>query len=108
MEAPWWYTERQQREFVAEKIADASLEVAEFKRAFSLYDKDKNGTISTTDIVKVMMALGVDLQNKQQRDWQWLINELDAGGSGTIHLLPFCALLWRLATSEPEPSDGWR
>lgn len=53
--------------------------VAEFKEAFSLFDKDGDGTITTKELGTVMRSLG---QNPTEAELQDMINEVDADGEG--------------------------
>ena len=50
---------------------------AEFKEAFSLFDKDGNGVIVTKELGTVMRSLG---QNPTEAELQDMINEVDADG----------------------------
>ena len=51
--------------------------VSEFKEAFSLFDKDGDGTITTKELGTVMRSLG---QNPTEAELQDMINEVDADG----------------------------
>ena len=51
--------------------------VPEFKEAFSLFDKDGDGTITTKELGTVMRSLG---QNPTEAELQDMINEVDADG----------------------------
>ena len=51
--------------------------MAEFKEAFSLFDKDGDGTITTKELGTVMRSLG---QNPTEAELQDMINEVDADG----------------------------
>lgn len=51
--------------------------LAEFKEAFSLFDKDGDGTITTKELGTVMRSLG---QNPTEAELQDMINEVDADG----------------------------
>lgn len=53
------------------------LLAAEFKEAFSLFDKDGDGTITTKELGTVMRSLG---QNPTEAELQDMINEVDADG----------------------------
>jgi len=55
----------------------AMLRCAEFKEAFSLFDKDGDGTITTKELGTVMRSLG---QNPTEAELQDMINEVDADG----------------------------
>ena len=60
----------------------------EFKEAFSLFDKDGDGTITTKELGTVMRSLG---QNPTEAELQDMINEVDADGEQhqkhTVHTL---------------------
>ena len=56
-------------------------QIAEFKEAFSLFDKDGDGTITTKELGTVMRSLG---QNPTEAELQDMVNEVDADGNGTI------------------------
>ena len=54
---------------------------SEFKEAFSLFDKDGDGTITTKELGTVMRSLG---QNPTEAELQDMINEVDADGQYMI------------------------
>lgn len=58
--------------------------LTEFKEAFSLFDKDGDGTITTKELGTVMRSLG---QNPTEAELQDMINEVDADGENTFLLL---------------------
>ena len=49
----------------------------EFKEAFSLFDKDGDGTITTKELGTVMRSLG---QNPTESELQDMVNEVDIDG----------------------------
>ncbi len=49
-------------------------DIAEFKEAFNLFDKDRSGTISTIELAIVMRSLGL---NPSEAELQDMINEVD-------------------------------
>ena len=65
-------------------------QVAEFKEAFALFDKDGDGTITTKELGTVMRSLG---QNPTEAELQDMVNEVDADGSGTIEFPEFLNLM---------------
>lgn len=60
-------------------ILKGKLLFSEFKEAFSLFDKDGDGTITTKELGTVMRSLG---QNPTEAELQDMINEVDADGKG--------------------------
>merc|ERR1711881_588397 len=67
-------------------------QIAEFKEAFSLFDKDGDGTITTKELGTVMRSLG---QIPSEADLQDMINEVDADGNGTIAFPEFLTMMAR-------------
>merc|ERR1712160_86706 len=67
-------------------------QIAEFKEAFSLFDKDGDGTITTKELGTVMRSLG---QNPTEAELQDMINEVDTWGNGTIDFPEFLSLMAR-------------
>jgi calmodulin len=76
------------------KMADQLTEeqIAEFKEAFSLFDKDGDGTITTKELGTVMRSLG---QNPTEAELADMINEVDADGNGTIDFPEFLTMMAR-------------
>ena len=50
---------------------------AEFREAFSLFDKNGDGTISSAELGTIMRSLG---QNPTESELQDMINEVDVDG----------------------------
>ncbi|KAK2194832.1 bifunctional EF-hand domain/EF-Hand 1 [Babesia duncani] len=67
-------------------------QIAEFKEAFSLFDKDGDGSITTKELGTVMRSLG---QNPTEAELQDMINEIDSSGSGAIDFPEFLILMAR-------------
>ncbi|CAK9195211.1 unnamed protein product [Sphagnum troendelagicum] len=67
-------------------------QIGEFKEAFSLFDKDGDGSITTKELGTVMRSLG---QNPTEAELQDMINEVDSDGNGTIDFPEFLNLMAR-------------
>ena len=67
-------------------------QIAEFKEAFSLFDKDGDGTITTKELGTVMRSLG---QNPTEAELADMINEVDPDGNGTIDFPEFLTMMAR-------------
>uniref|UniRef100_K4DIE3 RCaMP n=2 Tax=Entacmaea quadricolor TaxID=6118 RepID=K4DIE3_ENTQU len=83
-------------------------QIAEFKEAFSLFDKDGDGTITTKELGTVMRSLG---QNPTEAELQDMINEVDADGDGTIDFPEFLIMMARKmkdTDSEEEIREAFR
>uniref|UniRef100_A0A8C7S7W3 Calmodulin n=1 Tax=Oncorhynchus mykiss TaxID=8022 RepID=A0A8C7S7W3_ONCMY len=96
--------------FLSSSQADQLTEeqIAEFKEAFSLFDKDGDGTITTKELGTVMRSLG---QNPTEAELQDMINEVDADGNGTIDFPEFLTMMARKmkdTDSEEEIREAFR
>ena len=67
-------------------------QIAEFKEAFSLFDKDGDGTITTKELGTVMRSLG---QNPTEAELQDLISQAEADQGATITLTQFLGIMAR-------------
>lgn len=65
-------------------------QIQEFREAFSLFDKDGDGTITTVELGTVMKSLG---QCPAESDLLDMINEVDADGNGTIDFSEFLQMM---------------
>ncbi|CAC5377254.1 CALM [Mytilus coruscus] len=82
---------------LADKLTEERI--AEFKEAFSLFDKDGNGAINTKEMGTVMRSQG---QNPTEAEIQDMINEVDADGNGTIDFLEFLTMMATMKDTDSE------
>ena len=64
-------------EYLFKHLSRSYFLYPEFKEAFSLFDKDGDGTITSKELGTVMRSLG---QNPTEAELQDMINEVDADG----------------------------
>ncbi|XP_031196976.1 calmodulin-like [Mastomys coucha] len=67
-------------------------QIAEFKEAFSLLDKDGDGTITSKELGAVMRSLR---KNPTEAELQGMINEVDVDGNGTVDFPEFLRMMAR-------------
>jgi calmodulin len=73
--------------------ADLSEEqIAEFREAFSLFDKDGDGIITTKELGSVMKSLG---QSPTDTEVQDIIDKVDTDGKGNIDFPEFLMMITR-------------
>jgi len=65
-------------------------QIAEFKEAFQIFDKDGDGAITTKELGTVMRSLG---QIPSEETLKMMIQEVDKDGSGTIDFREFLGLM---------------
>ncbi|OPJ76413.1 calmodulin, striated muscle [Patagioenas fasciata monilis] len=91
---------------MAERLSEEKI--AEFKEAFSLFDRDGDGRITTKELGTVMRSLG---QNPTEAELQDMAVEVDTDGSGTIDFPEFLLLMARKmrdTDSEEEMREAFR
>ncbi|KAK2987126.1 hypothetical protein RJ640_019686 [Escallonia rubra] len=73
-------------------MADALTEdqIAEFREAFCLIDKDSDGIITTEDLAGVIQSLNEHPTKEELHD---MISEVDADGNGTIGFAEFLNIM---------------
>ena len=67
-------------------------QIAEFKEAFALFDKDNTGSILSSELATVMRSLGLSPSEAEVAD---LLNEIDVNGNHRIEFSEFLALMSR-------------
>jgi len=65
-------------------------QIAEFKEAFSLFDKDGNGFISAAELRHVMTNLGEKLTDEEVDE---MIREADIDGDGQVNYEEFVTMM---------------
>ncbi|KAJ1697109.1 hypothetical protein LUZ62_027547 [Rhynchospora pubera] len=65
-------------------------QIAEYREAFSLFDKDNDGFITKQELATVIRQLG---QNPSDEDVQEMISEVDTDGNGTVDFSEFLSLM---------------
>mmetsp|Transcript_2492 Transcript_2492/g.5990 ORF Transcript_2492/g.5990 Transcript_2492/m.5990 type:complete len:149 (+) Transcript_2492:108-554(+) len=65
-------------------------QIAEFKEAFSLFDKDGDGTIDADELGTVLRSLGNQPTDEEVED---MIREADEDGNGTIDFGEFIKMM---------------
>lgn len=72
-------------------------QIAEFKEAFQIFDKDGDGLITTKELGTVMRSLG---QNLSEEELKSMIEDVDTDKSGTIDFQEFLGLMaWKMKES---------
>lgn len=66
--------------------------IQEFKEAFEIFDKDKDGYITIKELSEIMRSLG---QLPSETELQDMINEVDVDGNGNIDFKEFLGLMAR-------------
>ena len=79
-------------------------------QAFDLFDKDSDGTVTTSELGTVMCSLG---QAPSEAELQRLLNDVDADGNGVIDFPEFLTMMARQidrsdATDEEEILSAFR
>ena len=64
----------------------------EYRDAFEMFDKDKDGTITAKELANVMRSLNQDPSEQELHD---MINEVDQDGNGRIDFEEFVMLMNR-------------
>jgi calmodulin len=66
--------------------------IGEFREAFEIFDKDKDGYITIKELGEIMKNLG---QTPTEAELQDMINEVDIDGNGNIDFKEFLGLMAR-------------
>jgi len=77
-------------------------QISEFREAFSLFDKDGDGSITTVELGTVMRSLG---QNPTEIELQDMINEVDSDGDGTLSFEEFLQMMASKLAGEDDEDE---
>ena len=83
-------------------------QIAEFREAFALFDKDHDGTISSNELETILKSLGQAPTKEELKD---MINEVDADGNGTVDFEEFLSMMAsknKDANAEDEIKEVWK
>ncbi|EIE92515.1 hypothetical protein RO3G_17113 [Rhizopus delemar RA 99-880] len=70
-------------------------QIAEYREAFQLFDKDGDGSISANELGVVLRSFGMNPSDAELQD---MVNDVDADGNGTIDFNEFLGLVKNLKT----------
>ena len=86
------------RKRILDSLTSEDLQI--LQEAFTVYDKNNDGTITTKELSTVMRSLG---QNPTDAEVQDIINEVDVDGSGSMEFPEFCVMMVKkMAESDTE------
>ena len=77
-------------------------QLAEYKEAFSLFDKNGDGSISEVELGEIMKSLGQKPTLQELRD---MIHEVDTDNNGTIDFKEFLVLMERQVGSGDKDTE---
>ena len=80
-------------------------QIAKCREAFSLLDKDGDGSITCEDLRTVMTSLG---ENPATSELQEMIHEVDSDGNGTIEFSEFLIMMSRKLGSRSFDDEAFR
>ena len=93
---------------MSENLNLTPKQIADFREAFNVFDKDGDGRIAAKELGTVMRSLG---QNLSEAEIQDMMNEVDIGGNGTIEFDEFLYMMSRQlheGDTEEEIIDAFR
>ena len=79
---------------ISKKLDIPEDKVAEYKEAFDMFDRNKKGTISIGDIVKIMKNFGYPMTKEEARS---LVSNVDASGDGEVDFEEFVMIMEKQA-----------
>ena len=76
--------------------------IAEYKEAFDMFDKDGSGTISVTEIVKIMKNFGYPIKKSEA---QKMVQDIDENSDGEIDFEEFVTLMEKQTNTVEETDE---
>lgn len=86
-----------EKEVVQKYIDIPEEEIAEYRAAFDMFDKDHSGSISSKEFLKVLKNLG---QNVTKEEAENILKDLDQDGSGEIEFEEFISYMRKIKIQE--------
>ena len=75
---------------------------SEFKKAFSKFDKNCDGHISSSELAEVMKGLSVSMTDQQVQD---MLKEVDSDNNGSIEFDEFCSYMLNKLNKAKQPPN---
>ena len=79
---------------ITKKLDIPEDKLAEYKEAFDMFDKNKKGTLSIGDIVKIMKNFGYPMTKEEARS---MISNVDSSGDGEVDFDEFVMIMEKQA-----------
>ena len=79
-------------------------QIAEYKQAFDLFDKDKSGSISVKELGTVIRSLNINVTDEELKD---LVGDVDTNQNGLIEFNEFLELMAK-GNSETNSEEALR
>ncbi|XP_029634784.2 neo-calmodulin-like [Octopus sinensis] len=80
----------------------SSDEIEEYREAFTMFDRDKDGRITAKELGTVLRSLG---QNPTEVELRDMINEVDIDGNGTIEFNEFLEMMMKCKSETNERQE---
>ena len=77
---------------MASAISLTDEQIADFKEAFQVFDKNSDGVITATELGTVLKQLGQEPTDEEIQD---MVHEMDTNGNGTIEFSEFLIIMAR-------------